>query len=218
MTIERGCTQSEALNAAKKIQSLLSLYNLTEECLDEGSAFEFDKKYVVTNRKRKPIVSACLLAITEYCDCFFWTEKDPDGTIKYVLFGDKNDLEIASYLYDLFNQFIQQEQKNYKVKQSIFFSEKMRRAMKKSYLYGICDGLSKQLTLMKEERLQQFYKENTKSVALVDLRKERLKQAFDDQTKGFKRKSSPQVKVLKNYFHQGVQKGIKLHIKKAIGQ
>jgi hypothetical protein len=107
-TVDRGCTESEAIAAAAKIAELLDRYDLS---LDEVAVRRSDcaGATVETMRRRRAPVDSCVQPVAVFCDCRAWSEDTADGTLRYVFFGLKADVEAARYLYELIEVTFQTE-------------------------------------------------------------------------------------------------------------
>ena len=99
-TVEQGCTEQEALAAAKKVAELLDRYGLSlgeVEMRDQAC----EGVGVDTGRRRRAPLDDCIPTIAMFCDCKVWIETAASGAIRYVFFGLPADVEAAHYLYDL---------------------------------------------------------------------------------------------------------------------
>jgi Protein of unknown function (DUF2786) len=99
-TVDRGCTEEEAIAAARKVAELLDRYGLSlgEVELKDQSCEGFG---VDTGRRRFGPIDSCIPAVGAFCDCRVWSEKTADGEIRYVFFGLPADVAGAGYLYEL---------------------------------------------------------------------------------------------------------------------
>ena len=99
-TVDQGCTEEEALEAAEKVADLLDRYGLSLSELElrhqpcEGFGIE-------TGRKRGAPLDDIVPAIAGFCDCRSWMETTPDKLIRHVIFGLPADTAGARYLYDV---------------------------------------------------------------------------------------------------------------------
>ncbi len=98
-TVDRGCTEAEALLAASKVAELLDQYGLTlseidmktQACAGEG---------IETSRRRRSPLDECAGTIAMFCDCRSWYEMTPQGHIRHIFFGLPADVAGARYLYE----------------------------------------------------------------------------------------------------------------------
>ena len=112
-TVDRGCTEEEAVAAAGKVAALLERYGLSlgEVRLKNQSAEGFG---VDTGRRRFGPIDNCLSVVGRFCDCRVWTEQDDAGQIRYIFFGLPADTEGARYLYELIEQTFDTETRQFK--------------------------------------------------------------------------------------------------------
>ncbi|MCJ2075977.1 DUF2786 domain-containing protein [Methylobacterium sp. E-016] len=91
-TVANGCTESEALAAAKKIGELMDRYGLTYSDLELKQ--ERCRQHTATERYHD--VNLAASAIARFCGCRVWFES---GSVQY--FGLPLDVVIASYMTSL---------------------------------------------------------------------------------------------------------------------
>lgn len=100
-TVDKGATESEAMNAAEKASELMAFYDV--EC----GELEFQEKNIVKegvsckSYARIDFINSAAMGIAKLCQCRVWKST---GTDKFVYFGFKHDVDIAiamfSYLED----------------------------------------------------------------------------------------------------------------------
>jgi Protein of unknown function (DUF2786) len=126
MTVDRGASEAEALQAAEKAAELMAHYDIeaSELCIRSARAI----KQSVAMRKYGSMNIAAPVArhIAQLCDCMCWqsTETDPrDADLPavwrrqastIVFFGLPADAEVAGYLFDLISNAIVAEIDLYK--------------------------------------------------------------------------------------------------------
>lgn len=99
-TVERGCTEEEALAAAAKVADLLDRHGLSLSELEmrqqacEGFAIE-------TGRRRRAPIDDSVGAVAEFCDCRYWIETNGVGELRFIFFGLPADVSGARCLYDM---------------------------------------------------------------------------------------------------------------------
>ena len=64
-TTQKGCTEAEALAAARKVGELLKVYNLSIDRVFLGES-KCIKAEILTNRRRKHPIDNCVMAIAEF--------------------------------------------------------------------------------------------------------------------------------------------------------
>ncbi|MCL2714729.1 MAG: DUF2786 domain-containing protein [Alphaproteobacteria bacterium] len=149
-TVDRGCTEQEALAAAKKVATLLDQYGLSlgevelrdQPC--EGVGIE-------TQRRRHMPVDDCVPAIANFCDCRVWREQPSEGTIRHVFFGLRADVEAAHYLHDLIEITFRTETWIFRQHAEAEVARERRRTAH-SFQVGLANGISEKLRKIKDER------------------------------------------------------------------
>jgi hypothetical protein len=99
-TVERGCSEAEAMAAAAKVAELLDRHDLT---LDEITVRRSDCEGVGVDsgRRRSTEVDVCIGPVAAFCDCRVWSETGEGGQIRYIYFGLKADVQAARVLHEL---------------------------------------------------------------------------------------------------------------------
>ncbi len=146
-TIANGCTEEEALAAAAKVAELLDRHDLSVSDLEIREE-QCEQSVIITNRKQRQPISACIPAIAEYCDCKVWREKDDTG-IRYVFFGLKPSIEMAHYVYDVIATAMQTAWVQYALAQRIL---RYGKDEKGSFMFGMAVSIGQKLIAMKAER------------------------------------------------------------------
>ena len=98
-TVENGCTEQEAL-AAAKVADLLDQHDLSLSDVEirEESC---ERAVVETWHRQRVPLDGCVNAIAAFCDCRVWREKNSEGEHRYVFFGLSPDVAVAQYVADL---------------------------------------------------------------------------------------------------------------------
>ena len=151
-TVDRGCTEAEAMAAAAKVSELLDRHDLT---LDEVSLRRSDCEgvSVVTGRKRRAPVDSCMAPIAAFCDCRVWSEEGGDGVLRYVFFGLKADVEAARFLHELIEVTFDTESTAFRrgeIYQALRGGN--RRMALSSFQIGLAGGIAGKLAALKAAR------------------------------------------------------------------
>ncbi|MDR3437445.1 DUF2786 domain-containing protein [Telmatospirillum sp.] len=147
-TVANGCTEEEALAAAAKVAELLDRHDLSLSDLEIREEL-CATSAVVTNRKQRQPISACVPAIAEYCDCKVWREKDENGRVRYVFFGLRPSIEMAHYVYDVISAAMQTAWQQYADSRRFIRYGRDERA---SFLLGMAVSIAAKLEAMKARR------------------------------------------------------------------
>ena len=151
-TVDNGCTEAEALLAAAKVADLLDRFDLalTDVELREGPC---ERRAYETHHKKRIPLDECIGAITNFCDCRVWREKNPAGEARYVFFGLRSDIEAAHILTDLIDQAVRSELGFYKTSADYRrFRHQERHVANSSFALGMVASIADKLTNMKAER------------------------------------------------------------------
>jgi hypothetical protein len=151
-TVERSCTEAEALLAAGKVAELLDRYGLSlsevdmkeQSCSGEG---------IETDRRRRSPLDDSVSAIAAFCDCRTWYEMTPKGHIRHVFFGLPADVAGARCLYEKIEEAYDTETEIFK-RSTIYggYHASHRRSATTSFQTGLMDGIGTKLDRLKEAR------------------------------------------------------------------
>jgi hypothetical protein len=151
-TVDRGCTEQEAIAAAGKVAELLDRYglSLSEVGLKEQSCEGFG---IGTGRRRFGPIDSCIPAVGEFCGCRVWSEKAADGEIRYVFFGLPADVAGARYLYELVEQAFATETELFK-RSELYTQHRSgdRRSATQSFQTGLAHGIARKLDELRRQR------------------------------------------------------------------
>jgi hypothetical protein len=151
-TVDRGCTEEEAIAAARKVAELLDRYGLSlgEVELKDQSCEGFG---VDTGRRRFGPIDSCIPAVGAFCDCRVWSEKAADGEIRYVFFGLPADVAGARYLYELVGRAFVTETALFK-RSELYAGHHTgdRRSATQSFQTGLAHGIARKLRELRQGR------------------------------------------------------------------
>lgn len=151
-TVDRGCTEEEAIAAARKVAELLDRYGLSlgEVELKGQSCEGFG---VDTGRRRFGPIDSCIPTIGAFCDCRVWSEKAAGGEIRYVFFGLPADVAGARYLYELVERAFATETALFK-RSGLYAGHRTgdRRSATQSFQTGLAHGIARKLHELRQGR------------------------------------------------------------------
>ena len=178
-TVERGCSEAEAMAAAAKVGELLDVYGLSmsevelreEACVQRRAAFAGPARTAL--RWIYP-------ALLRFCECRGWT----DGRQDFVLFGLEPDVQMAEWLLHVVARALANEEARYRAGPAYAARREAPQAVLRSFRYGFADRLSKRLdelagaraTAMAERRAAAGG--GSASTALVVAKERKLDEAF----------------------------------------
>lgn len=106
-TTANGCTEAEAIQAAEKLHSLLTEYNLTLEEADVAGAkmMQLD----IDTEGERSVIEDVIMAIAYYTDTKIWRRLDvkmtrgkyKQITAGYTIIGVEEDVMVCEYIWDL---------------------------------------------------------------------------------------------------------------------
>lgn len=197
-TMERGCTEAEAVAASEKASELMAKYGI-EELSDFGHGKASARPNAIGKETKLYTYGGMLFSnyiampIADLCDCKAWYSKH-SGTITY--FGMEKDAELACYLYGAITGGLERAWKEYSATPEYLDAHERAASWgsgkayairtKKSFLLGMVTVIAKRLPeIMKgkqETQAQGGYG------ALVVVKKEAVEEDF--KALGLKLRSS----------------------------
>jgi hypothetical protein len=159
-TVDRGCTEEEAMAAAAKIAELLDRHDLTLDAISVRSS-ACEGMIVATERKRRAPIDSCIRPLAEFCDCRVWSEERGDRVLRYVFFGLKADVEAARFLHELIEVTFETESAVFRrgeICEALCSGH--RRTAVNSFQVGLASGISAKLATLKAAR-QRSVSKNT---------------------------------------------------------
>jgi Protein of unknown function (DUF2786) len=178
-TVERGCSEAEAMAAAAKVGELLDVYGLSmsevelreEACVQRRAAFAGPARTAL--RWIYP-------ALLRFCECRGWT----DGRQDFVLFGLEPDVQMAEWLLHVVARALANEEARYRAGPAYAARREAPQAVLRSFRYGFADRLSKRLDELADARATAMAERRaaagggSASTALVVAKERKLDEAF----------------------------------------
>jgi Protein of unknown function (DUF2786) len=142
-TVDKGCTEEEALAALDKARALMDAYEVTEADL------QLTKEETAVLRSEPPnsldphnIKFHLMGAVAEFCSCQTWQWRKREG--KAVTFcGLPSDAQLATWLLDTLATFVQVELANHLMNTLPPRGE--RRSVIRGFVDGCCERISDRL-------------------------------------------------------------------------
>jgi hypothetical protein len=222
-TVERGCTEAEALTAAERIGELMAVYNITIDkvFLDQQSCIQ---KAVPTTRKVRSPIDRCVPAIAKMCDCRVWFDKWNTSVASYIFFGMETDVEMACYLYANLLVAVQNETDRFKKTKMYDTSFVHGKRLTTSFQRGMVNRISSRLNIMTAARKRTEDKPIPAPIAafsatsMVHLKQNKVESEFEKM--GFKLgKCHGPRQGIGHYdaYHQGRDAGDRVNLNRPIG-
>jgi len=143
MTVENGCTEDEAITAARKLADMLEAHNVTldEAMLRENPFARHDEAHddAVGERMWKPA-----LAISELTGTRFWRGRAGVRPYRATFFGFDHEVEVAKYLFAIVLRAMQDGRA--RVEREVALFAPIRRRMRvAAFLDGMADTLASRI-------------------------------------------------------------------------
>jgi hypothetical protein len=178
-TVDRGCSEAEAMLAAAKVGELLDIYGLSM------SEVELREEACVQRRlglggPRRVALRWLFPALLRFCECRGWT----DGREDFVLFGLEPDVQMAEWLLHVVARALRHEEALYRAAPAYAARREAPQAVLRSFRYGFADRLSKRLDELADARAAAMAErraadgQGSASTALVLAKERKLDEAF----------------------------------------
>jgi hypothetical protein len=200
-TIDRGCTEAEALSAANKVGELLQTYNLSIDkvFLNEN---ECVTTKINTHKKQRHPINNCVYGIARFCGCKSWRERTQEG-ILYSFFGMDSDTKLAQYLFNVILQAINNETAKFKQSSCYTNTNYSRKGVSTSFQKGMAIRICDRLLEMKEQ-IDKDYASSTKTgTDLVVVKTHKIESEFNQLNMSFRKPISTKTSVVYEAYEQG---------------
>jgi hypothetical protein len=213
-TVERGCTEQEALSAAEKVAELLDRYglNISEPDLRKQSCEGIG---VETGRKRRGAIDGCVGATAEFFDCRVWAETAADGALRYIFFGLPADVQASVYLHDLIAAAFMGETAAFQA--GGFYrggDSGQRRSATNSFQLGLAQGISRKIRALRQARDSS----GSNGRALVPVKDSMIDDELELLGLTFQNRATAGRKVLPTAYNAGKEAGERFEYRPGIGQ
>jgi hypothetical protein len=174
-TVDRGCSEAEAMAAAAKVGELLAVYGLTMS--------EVELREEVCLQRRLPVLGPVRQAmrwifpsLLRLCECRGWT----DGRQDFVLFGLEPDVQMAEYLMAVIARALETEEARYRAGEEYAARRQPAQAVLRSFRYGFADRVGKRLDAMARERekTEARHQATSTGTALVLVKQDIIQEKF----------------------------------------
>jgi hypothetical protein len=151
-TVDRGCSEAEAMAAAAKVGELLDVYGLSmsEVELREEACVQ---RRLPAHGPGRTALRWLFPALLRFCECRGWT----DGRHDFVLFGLEPDVQMAEYLLHVIDHALAFEETRYRrgPDYALAGARHAPQSVLRSFRYGFGDRVAKRLDAMTEARAAQ---------------------------------------------------------------
>ena len=142
-TVDRGCTEAEAMAAAEKVGELLSLYGLsmTEVTLRDEACTQ---RSLFFDDPRRIAINWLYPALLRFCGCRGWTV----GRAEFVLFGLDPDVQMAEYLVQVLAGALAREEAAFRASPAYLRAHAAPQASLRSFRIGFATRVAQRLDAM----------------------------------------------------------------------
>lgn len=139
-TVERGCSEAEAMAAAAKVGELLEVYGLSmsEVELREEACIQ---RVLVFDDPRRQALGWLFPALLRFTECRGWTV----GRADYVIFGLEPDVQMAEYLMQVIATALLHEEGRFRASADYLRARAAPQAVLRSFRIGFADRLAARL-------------------------------------------------------------------------
>jgi hypothetical protein len=205
-TEDRGCTEEEALAAARTIGDLLEKYDLemTEtDVREDAASCRQIEVYAADN-----FAGVLVTGIGKFCTLVVYENRHEGHACKYVMFGTPQDLEMGEYLYEMCAEAMERGWSDYMEVHGYSM------AKRSSFRQGFSSRVHRRLRELKEERDRRTMAAT--GTALVVLKDQLVTTEFAKQ--GVKLgKSAPQRAVHGHAYQEGRAAGDRVNLERPLG-
>lgn len=141
-TIDRGCTEQEAVAASKKVADILAQYELSMSDVDLESQSCQMGKFDTGRKRRTAGIDFMIKPVGDFCDVKAWSRTGGGQGIHHVFFGLPADVEAALYLIDLIKLAMDTETAKFK-KHPLYLGASDARSFQLGMAFSITAKLNK---------------------------------------------------------------------------
>ena len=174
-TIDRGCTEAEAMAAAAMVGRLLERYALTMDEVDIRQQPCVQIAIPIGGKRRRPI-DICVPAIARFCDCKVWLTRS-ELQAHYVFFGFDTDTRLAAYLFDVIARAMHNAVADFRAHSATRRSTLPRQAAT-SFQHGVAVRVAERLETLHTEREAAVAAQRPTGNALTIVRHQVVEDAF----------------------------------------
>lgn len=148
MTVENGCTEDEAITAARKLAEMLAEHNMTlDEAMMREQPFTEDRTHfeedMLGDRLWKPAEAISFLTGARY-----WSSPNGVSPVSITFFGFDHEVEVAKYMLAICTRAMQDGKQRVERRFALHIPAR-RRAHVFAYLDGMADTLRHRIRALK---------------------------------------------------------------------
>jgi hypothetical protein len=175
-TVERGCSEAEAMAAAEKVGELLAVYGLT---MNEVSLREelCTQRSLVFDDPRRVAINWLFPALLRFTGCRGWTV----GRAEFVVFGLDPDVQMAEWLLQVLAGALSREEADFRTSDTYLRSRKPPQSVLRSFRIGFGERIAQRLEAMsaaQEQATAAARAATPTGTALVLLKEAKIEEGF----------------------------------------
>jgi hypothetical protein len=179
-TVERGCSEAEAMVAAAKVGELLEVYGLSmsEVELREELCVQ---RVMVFDDPRRQAMGWLFPTLLRFTECRGWTV----GRADYVIFGLEPDVQMAEYLMQVIAGALHFEEWRFRASPDYLRARAAPQAVLRSFRIGFADRVAARLEELgahRREAVQEAHRQAARAgsagTALVLVKERKIEEGF----------------------------------------
>lgn len=214
-TVDRGCSEAEALAAAQKVGELLEVYGLTmsevelrqEACVQRQTTF---------SGPRLQAIGGIFLSVIDLTETKGWTA----GRGTFVFYGLEPDVLMAEYLLHLIGSAIDHEEARYRASDAYQRSRVAPQNRLRSFRYGFAERVSKRIAELAAHRRaaeQAARMPTSTGTALVLVKQQIIDEGFG--ALGIRLRTSYTTRTVRDgaAYRKGMEAGGRVNLERPVG-
>lgn len=214
-TIDRGCSEAEALIAARKVGELLEVYGLTMSEVELRQETCLQRQVTITG-PRLQAVAIIFMAVIRLTGTRGWT----NGRGKLVLFGLEPDVLMGEYLLHLLAGAVDHEESLFRASEAYRRSRLAPQQRLRSFRYGFAERVSarmEELAAQREAAEAAARQPTSTGTALVVVKERRIEDAFRELGIRLRSRSTTRRVADRGAYRQGQQAGGRVSLERPVG-
>ncbi|MBU8544193.1 MULTISPECIES: DUF2786 domain-containing protein [Roseomonadaceae] len=213
-TIDRGCSEAEAMMAAQKVGELLEVYGLTMSEVELRDEPCLQRDIVITG-PRLQAVGIIFMAILRLTETRGWMV----GRNHFVLFGLEPDVLMGEYLMHVVAGAVDHEEALFRASEAYRRSRQTPQQRLRSFRYGFAERVSERMDELAAQRQASMTTPAASGggTALVVAKEKRVAEAFRDL--GIRLRSRTTTRRVSDNaaFRQGAAAGGRVALERPVG-
>jgi hypothetical protein len=213
-TVDRGCSEAEALAAAQKIGELLEVYGITMSEVELRQEPCVQRQVVFTGGRLQAL-GVIFLSIIELTETKGWMV----GRGSFVFYGLEPDVLMAEYLLHLVSSAVDTEELAYRASPAYRQSRATPQNRLRSFRYGFAERVSgriEELAAHRRATAEAARARGTAGTALVVVKEEIIAKGFRDL--GIRLRTSYTTRTVRDgaAYRQGVEAGGRVNLQRPV--